>query len=229
MGNQKNTNMKEELLNRHHQVMAKLREVELVRAYYENELENIEETVSCIAEISSQDENHEAASAHDLKVLEKLQNAPSHIKAMETIARMSNLTLDLEQASRTIKMAGLSKSPSKTLVSHLRHRAKDSPEWELIDQNTARLLTRGRPQENPDENHQPESQGDSPQDSPQDSQLESREDENQQEHNPWQPNGNQDLWNNTGLEQEAESHDPEAESPEAESLENEPLENAAVV
>ena len=152
MGNRKDINMKEELLGRHHEVMSKLREVEVIRAYYENELENIEETISCIAEIGSLEETKEAASAHNLKVLEMLNTAPSQIKAMETMAKMTGGTLDLEQASRNIKMAGLSKIPSRNLVSNLRHRAKDSPEWELVDQNTARLLSKSRNQETPEDN-----------------------------------------------------------------------------
>ena len=81
-----------------------------------------------------------------------LNTAPSQIKAMETMAKMTGGTLDLEQASRNIKMAGLSKIPSRNLVSNLRHRAKDSPEWELVDQNTARLLSKSRNQETPEDN-----------------------------------------------------------------------------
>ena len=34
MSNRKDINMKEELLGRHHEVMSKLREVEVIRAYY---------------------------------------------------------------------------------------------------------------------------------------------------------------------------------------------------
>ena len=141
----------EELFQRHREAEARVQEHQTLIDFHQKEMANIEET---LGQLTSAGNTHTAADGPrdgSVSIIESIRESGNHLGAMQVIARQNGNQLDLEHAARMIRMAGMSQSSTVRLVSSLRCRANESPQWETTDRDTVRFMpTVEPPAENPE-------------------------------------------------------------------------------
>ena len=122
----------EELFQRHREAEARVAEHQTLIGFHQKEMANIEDTLGQLVSSGS--------NQGSVEVIERIRESGNHLGAMQVLAKQNGNQLDLEHAARMIRMAGMSQSSTVRLVSSLRCRANDSPQWDASDRDTMRFM-----------------------------------------------------------------------------------------
>ena len=140
-------NLQKELFRKHRESQAHIGDLRKMMEFYEKEMNWIEDTIAVL----NGDQNGEPcarnAAEEDASIIAKVRESKTQLGALEIIAQENSGHVQLEYASRVIRMANMSNTTVARLVSTLRQRVNESTGWEMVGKDTARMAGKPAQQE----------------------------------------------------------------------------------